>query len=73
MTRNWMVKGLDWLRKKEEKARVEAGAEATEKETGEVRVIEAKAEAMIEKDKKNLEGKDLKLQMREVEAGQMIE
>ena len=71
MITNWMDRGLDWFRNR--KVQVEAGAEATGKVTGEVKVTEVRAEAMIEEDKKNQEGKDQKLQMREVEAGQMIE
>ena len=66
-----MDRGLDWFRNR--KVQVEAGAEATGKVTGEVKVTEVRAEAMIEEDKKNQEGKDQKLQMREVEAGQMTE
>ena len=70
MIPSWMIRGLNWLRKR--KARVEVGAEATEEETGEVRVREARAEAMIEEGKKN-QGKDLQRQMIEIEAGQMTE
>jgi len=66
-----MDRGLDWLRKR--KAKVEVGAKATEEETGEVRVKEARAEAMIEEDQRKQGSKDLKLLMREVEAGQMTE
>jgi len=71
MIPSWMEKGLDWWKKVGRQA--EAGAEATEEETGEVKATEARAEAMIEEGKRNQDGKDLKLQMREVEAGQMTE
>jgi len=57
---------------KKREALVEVGAEATEEETGEVKVREARAEAMIEEGKKNQE-KDLQRQMIEIEAGQMTE
>ena len=70
MIQSWMAKGLDWLKKRRTQAGV--GAEATGEETGEVKVKEAKAEAMIE-DKKKQKGKGQKLQMRKVEADQMIE